>query len=122
MANELLDRLRLTRLQEPSDRTRRVVDTMTCCEVEDHIRDAVEACQKLLETSDEWRVEIHRKLMSNCILLAENAALLVGIEQGIRIGQQAGERTILEARAYADHFLRSNAPFLSDVEPADEDP
>ncbi len=50
---------------------------------------------------------------------AVNVAHWVGGERGMRIGAEAAERMILEARSYASNQVRNFAPLLNDVEPVD---
>lgn len=51
---------------------------------------------------------------------AVNAAAWVGGERGARIGADAAERMILEARRYASSQLLTYAPWLNDVEPVED--
>ncbi len=48
-------------------------------------------------------------------------ATAVGTERGKRIGQEAGQRSILEAHEFASLQLANNAPWLVEVELIDDD-
>ena len=90
--------------------------------------------REIAKDSDSLRIQIaaarainfnSEKLLNLCrnkthprLLICADA---IGRERGQRNGQEAGERSILEARKFASLQLANNAPWLGEVETEEDD-
>ena len=76
------------------------------------------AAARAIKFSTDRLLDFHRKKTHPRLLMCADA---IGRERGQRTGQEAGQRSILEARKFASMQLANNAPWLGEVEAEEDD-
>ena len=114
MKHELLQRLMITPLYEPDEETLEFINSKTYGDLEDSVKEALQAYRNICETTDAEQAKLSSLLMKTNVRLAEVAAKVIGIEQGLRVGRVCGQRLIEGAYEFAELSLRQYAPLLED--------
>ena len=85
--------------------------------ISDSLRTQFTAARVCGLPTDEFLRMCRNRQHSRLLMLAD----AIGIERGRRIGREAAQRSILEARKFASLQLASNAPWSGEVEAEEDD-